>query len=89
MWHANYTGELNKEGLAHGVGSFTNVNEDLLQGTFTASSGNMNPDGYCHKIYSHGEITIGEMKQGHWDGKATDYYNDGLMANILYSNGDV
>ena len=87
MWQENYTGEINRTGKPHGEGSYTNMHGDRIQGTFLANNVDGNPDGYCHKMYSHGDVSIGEMKDGQWDGKVTDYYMDGLIANLTYSEG--
>ena len=62
---------------------------DQIYGTFQATSKSMNPDGYCHTIYPYSELRIGEMSLGKWDGNVTDYYRDGLIANLVYQVGDL
>lgn len=71
-----YSGEVNAKGEPHGEGEFVTKNGIEFNGYFR----NKMPQSYCKKNYG-GYFTLGEIVDGKWEGKATDYFWNGSVFN--------
>ena len=76
----DYKGELNKQGEAHGLGTFT-CRRGIYRGLFVADKGNG-----LFKCTTSWGLIIGEMKESDWHGKQTRHKKQ-MFSNSIWTDG--